>query len=394
MAFLLNLVIIKKMLFQQSLLRELRSTASGVFAVLLTTLVTIILIRALGRAASGRIEGELVLPLIIFNTVSFMGSIIILTAYIALLIVLTRWWKDSEMVVWMTAGKSLLSFLRPVWTFVWPLTATVAFLTFLATPWAEQQIISFEERMEGRGEIERISPGQFRESSAGDRVFFLENPDDESGRIGMVFVRSQESNNNQSFLVSATGRFEVDAEGSQWVVLERGHRTDLQAGSLESRQMGFDVYRIRVDPSAPMVRSRERAQAVPTWTLLQEPTPKGQGEMATRIGLPLLAIALAFFAIPLAFVHARSGRSVNLIIAILVYFIATNMLTSVQVSVAQGRMSFALGWWLVPVAVGLAASVLFWWRVGQRQGPLAWVVAKIARQRLLASQAQRKDSGS
>lgn len=50
------------MLFQKALLRELRSTAGGVLAVLLTTLVTMILIRALGRAASGRVDGELVRP--------------------------------------------------------------------------------------------------------------------------------------------------------------------------------------------------------------------------------------------------------------------------------------------------------------------------------------------
>ena len=73
------------MLFQKSLLRELRSTSGGVFAVLLTTLVTMILIRALGRAAAGRVDGELVLPLIVFNTINLLNTVLMLA------IVLPAW---------------------------------------------------------------------------------------------------------------------------------------------------------------------------------------------------------------------------------------------------------------------------------------------------------------
>ena len=173
-----NPAIIRKMLFQKSLLRELRSTSGGVFAVLLTTLVTMILIRALGRAAAGRVDGELVLPLIVFNTINLLNTVLMLTAYIAILMVLSRWWRDSEMVIWLSSGKSQLSFVKPIWRFIWPMMALVAMLSLVVTPWAQQQILAFEDEIQNRTDAQRASPGQFRESASGRRVFFLENPDD------------------------------------------------------------------------------------------------------------------------------------------------------------------------------------------------------------------------
>lgn len=38
-----------------------------------------------------------------------------------------------------------------------------------------------------------------------------------------------------------------DLEGQQWIVLERGYRTDLMPGYWETQTTGFEVYRFRVD---------------------------------------------------------------------------------------------------------------------------------------------------
>lgn len=365
------------MLFHKSLLRELRSTAGGVFAVLLTTLVTMILIRALGRAASGRVDGELVFPLIIFNTLTFMSSVLMLTIYISILIVLTRWWRDSEMVVWLTSGKSLVGFLSPVGSFLWPLVSLVAALSLFVAPWSQQQLQSYEDQVSNRGDIERISPGQFRESGSGKRVFFVENPDAENGRIGTVFVRSQEPSGREVLLISSTGRFELDEQGQQWVVLTSGNRVDIQPGSLESRAMGFDVYRIRADQSTPLARPSESTRARPTLDLLRAWEPRGQGELLLRLGLPMLALGLGVLAVPLSFVNIRAGRTVNLVIALFIYLTVTNLLTTMQAWVSQGQMAFGVAWGLLPGVLLACAAALFWWRVGLRRGPIDWLRSRL-----------------
>ena len=365
------------MLFHKSLLRELRSTAGGVFAVLLTTLVTMILIRALGRAASGRVESELVLPLIVFNTISLMNTVLMLTVYISLLVVLSRWWRDSEMVIWLTSGRSLLDLIKPAWSFIWPMMLLVTLLSTVVGPWSRQQITSFEEQIKARSDSERVTPGQFRESLSGQRVFFLENPDDESGRIGTVFVRSNEKSGHQTLLVSATGRFETDDRGQQWVVLERGQRTDIVPGTLESRSMGFETYRVRVDPSAPGLKGEQGVRAQSMMELISRGDAVAKGEISLRVGLPLLTLALGILAIPLAVMSARSGRAANLIVALLIYLIASNLFGAVKAAVSQTRLSFAMAWWPLPLALLLLAGVMIWWRMGQHMGPIEFIRAVV-----------------
>lgn len=369
------------MLFHKSLLRELRSTAGGVFAVLLTTLVTMTLIRALGRAASGRIDGELVFPLIVFNTLGLMSAVVMLTVYVSVLLVLGRWWKDSEMVIWLSSGKSLASLVKPVWSFIWPLMLVAALLSVFLVPWSGQQLSSFEEQIENRGDVQRVTPGQFRESLSGQRVFFLENPDDESGRIGTVFVRAQDASGMQTLLLSSTGRFEQDSQGGRWVVLERGHRTDMTPGGLEARTMSFDAYRIRVDSSTPITKPNNNLRNLSTMELLERPEPSARSELSTRIGLPLLTLAFGILAIPLAVSHARAGRSVNLIVALLVYLIASNLFTATKAAVSQGRLDFALAWWLLPAGMFTLAAVMFVWRM--RQYPslaeVGWMAFRLIR---------------
>jgi lipopolysaccharide export system permease protein len=369
------------MLFQKSLLRELRSAAGGVLAVLLTTLVTMTLIRMLGRAASGRIDSELVVPLIVFNTISLMHTVLMLTVYIAVLIVLSRWWKDSEMVIWLSSGKGLADLIAPVLRFVWPIMAIVAVLSMVASPWARDQILSFEDEIRSRGDAQRISPGQFRESLSGQRVFFLETPDDEAGRIGTVFVRTVEPSGEHMVLVSSTGRFEKDANGQQWVVLEKGYRTDYVPGGLESRTMGFDVYRVRLEQSIVGSRVGESLSATGTLELIKRDDRASKGELAIRVGFPLLTLALAILAIPLSATSARAGRATNLILALLIYLTASNFFSVIKSLLAQGKLSFAVAWWLLPTILLGLAGLLFWWRSRQRAGLFDWLLGLRAKTR-------------
>ena len=362
------------MLFQKSLLRELRTTTGGVLAVLLITLVTMTLIRILGRAASGRIDSELVLPLIVFNTIGLMHVVLMLTVYIAVLIVLSRWWRDSEMVIWLSSGKGLTDFIVPVLKFALPLMVLVGLLSMFASPWARDQTLSFEDEIRARGDAQRISPGQFRESLSGQRVFFLETPDDEAGKIGTVFVRSVEASGRHMVLVSSTGRFETDPEGQQWVVLEKGYRTDYLPGSLESRTMGFERYRVRLEQPIVSPRAGESLGATGTLELARRDDQASKGELALRLGFPLLTLSLAVLAIPLSVTSARTGRATNLIVALLIYVTASNLFSVIKSLLTQGALSFTIAWWLLPGLLLMLAAALFWWRSKQRPSLVDWML--------------------
>ena len=102
------------MVFRKALLRELATVALGTFLVLLGITLTTQLVRFLGQAASGAITSTGVAALLGFTLVSYLPVLLSLTVFIAVLMTLTRSYRDSEMIVWFSCGVSLTQWVRPV----------------------------------------------------------------------------------------------------------------------------------------------------------------------------------------------------------------------------------------------------------------------------------------
>ena len=121
------------------------STAGASFTVLFSICVTWTLIAVLGKAAGGKVASSDVIALIVFATLNYLPTILILTSFISVLMVVTRSYRDSEMVVWFASGMSLTRWIYPVLTFGLPLVLLTAALSFVATPWAKQKSSEYVE---------------------------------------------------------------------------------------------------------------------------------------------------------------------------------------------------------------------------------------------------------
>ncbi|MFP5406685.1 MAG: LptF/LptG family permease, partial [Gammaproteobacteria bacterium] len=109
--------------------------------------------------------------------------------------------------------------------------------------------------------------------------------------------------------------------------------------------------------------SDERSKVKPTLDLVRDPNERNLAELLWRIGLPVSAFLMALLAIPLSAMNPRMGRSVNLVAALLLYVLYNNLLSVVQAWVAQGRIPFALGVWVVHAVLAALIGWLFWRRV-------------------------------
>ena len=83
-------------IFRQSLVREFAGTAVATFMVLLGITVTTQLVRFLGLAAGGSITFSGVFALLAFTSFSYLPVLLSLTLFIAVLMSLTRCYRDSE----------------------------------------------------------------------------------------------------------------------------------------------------------------------------------------------------------------------------------------------------------------------------------------------------------
>ncbi|MBS1187647.1 MAG: putative rane protein [Burkholderiaceae bacterium] len=369
------------MIFKRALQRELISTAGGVFMTLFTITITIMLIRILGQAAGGRVDSRDVVALIGFAVLNYLSIIVILTGFVSVLLVITRSYQDSEMVVWFASGVSLTRWIRPVLTFGMPLVLTTCVLSFFVTPWANRQSAEFRERFEKRDDVSKVTPGKFQESANGNRVFFVEGVSGDLTKMKNVFVNSM-TGGRTGVVVANEGAITTDAQGDRLLVLENGMRYESIDGQADFRIMDFERYSIVVQAKSKAILGDTSARALPTGVLLASGNNLSMSEILWRVALPCMSLLLMLLAIPLSFVNPRVGRSTNLIIALLLFVTYSNVTSYFQASVARGRASFATSWWPVHLFVALVTIALFLLRlnVNSRYHPLAmWASLKRTR---------------
>ncbi|MBR0568841.1 LPS export ABC transporter permease LptF [Azoarcus sp. L1K30] len=349
------------MIFRRALQREFSYAAAAVFVALFAILITTVLIRLLGQAAGGSVPPDAVLALIGFGALTELPIVLTLTLFIAVLLSLSRSYRDSEMVVWFAAGVPLTAWIRPVLRFAVPLALVIGGVTLFLGPWAQLKNAEYRERLDSRDDTTRVAPGVFRESSGARRVFFVEVGAGEDGRVRNVFV-SEESGATLSVIAAAEGFIRNDEDGNRYVILEKGRRYDGKPGTPEYRVMSFDRYQVQIE-SPQVAAGPAKVRTRSTLELLQERTPRNLGELAGRIGIPVAALLLALLAIPLSFVNPRAGRTNNLLLALFTYLIYSNVITVCQAWVAQGRLRFELAVILPHVVVLGLIAVMFYRRL-------------------------------
>ena len=176
------------MIFKQALRRELSFTTGGVFLVLVTIMITTLVIRILGFAANGSVNPKDALVLITLATLGYMAVLLTVSLFVAVLIVLVRWYKDSEMIVWFASGLSITNLINPILRFATPLIIIITLLALFVWPWANRESTLISQRFQQRDDVSMVTAGQFKESAKAERVFFIEELDVDKSEIGRAHV--------------------------------------------------------------------------------------------------------------------------------------------------------------------------------------------------------------
>ena len=345
------------MIFHRAALREFANTAIAVFVALFAIMLTTQLIRLLAQAAGGSLASEAVVALLGFSALNYLPVLLSLTLFIAVLLSLSRSYRDSEMLVWFSCGQSLTAWIRPVLSFALPMVLTISVLALFLSPWALSKSAEYRQKMDNRDDVARVSPGSFKESAGADRVFFAEAVSGNDTLVRNVFISSVQ-HGRLGVMAAAQGHHESMPNGDRFLVLENGRRYEGTPGQADYRVMQFERYAVRIE-------SRESQGLAVTpkhlsiLTLVMDPTPANLGELLWRVGIPLAALNLSLLAIPLSFVNPRAGRTNNLIFAVLTYMVYSNLISISQAWVSQGRLGFEVGVWLVHVVMFVLLLLLF-----------------------------------
>lgn len=347
--------------FHRTLVLEFAGNGALIFATLLGIVVISQLIRFLGDAVSGKLAVDGVLALLGFSALNYLPVLLSISLFISILLTLSRCYRDSEMVVWFCAGIGLTRWIRPVLWYATPVVMVIALLSLVLSPWSLKKADEYKSKLESRDEVATISPGIFRESGQSDRVYFVEKLDAGTGRISNIFVRSIQ-NAQLGTMVARDGFQETMKNGDRFLVLLNGTRYEGRPGQRDYRIVEFERYAMRID-SVATKSSLPNLRALPTQALWRNPTSWNLSELEWRLGLPISAAVLSLLAIALSYVNPRAGRSLNLILAIVLYMLYSNMISVTNAWVGQGKLSPGIGLWGIHALMLLITVLLFYWRM-------------------------------
>lgn len=338
------------------ILKEVLASWLVVTGALLIILLTNQVASVLERAAENQFPREVVLELIGLGALQNLSILMPVGLLLAIVLAFGRLYHESEMAAAQACGVGPARIHAPVVALALAVAALVAWLTLEVGPAATARTLHLRDAAVRAGQFAPIVPGRFRTFGAGTVVYAQQTADD--GTLLRVFVRRQRGDRLEVALAQRA-RHEISEGGrAHTITLYDGERYEGVPGSGEYRIMRFaeNVIPVRV-PEA--TQGRANLEALPTGALLASADPSQRAELHWRLALPTMAIVLTLVAVPLSRLRPRQGRYARVWLAVVIYFVYSNLSSAGKVWLARGLLPAWLGlWWVHVVVAALAALVV------------------------------------
>jgi lipopolysaccharide export system permease protein len=325
-------------LFSKKLVAELSMVFTGSVMVFFVIMLVGMGGRLMKDAVRSNFGIEGLFNLIMLYSLRYAHFLMMASLALAILFVLSRLWRDQEMVIWLTSGLSLRRVCLPVLGFSIPIIIVIAILSLSLGPWAARESLDLR-RTFAQNRMSMIHAGVFREVGRGG-TFFVEEVEKDSGKIKEIFGE-QRKEDSRMVLRAPLGYLATGNDGSTNIVLEDGIRYDWDAQKIEIESIDFSRYEVRLfaPPAKTSVLGMEK---IPLRDLLQRNDPAAYAEFFHRLAQPIGAIFLALIVVPLSYVQPRLGRSYNILSTCLLFFVYFNLEMILYTLSLKGKIMAAL----------------------------------------------------
>ena len=343
------------------ILREIIASWVVVTGVLLVVLLTNQLARVLQRAANNQYPHDVVLKLIGLGVLQNLGILVPVGLLLGIVLALGRLYHDSELTAAQACGVGPSRVYGPIAVFAVVIALLQLWISLSLAPAALSQTLALRTAALRSGQFSPIAAGRFRTFGGSDAVVYAERVNHD-GTLSKVFVE-REQRGKVEVALADRARHEVTPDGrTHRITLYDGERFEGVPGGAKFRIMRFAEHVIPVPiPPPPSVASNP--SAMPMRALLASNDLKAAAELQWRIALPMMAVVLAVLAVPISRLRPRQGRYARVWMAILLYLIYSNLVSTGTVWIQKGRVPPTIGlWWTHAVVIAL--TVLAVWAPG------------------------------
>ncbi len=307
----------------------------------------------LGEMARGKVPPILLLSQLGLRLVRYLPLILPLGLMLGLLLATGRLYRDSEMHVLHAIGVGPARLLRPLALIVVPVLVVIGTCSLWLGPRADR--LAHEMVVEANKNllVAGLEPGRFTRVGNGG-VAYVGAMSTDGKHLQRVFVY-RDRDGRIDVATARAGELYRD-HGERVLALLDGFRVE---GPMVGRDLDYRLMRYaRNEIQLPEVDDKVDLNA-PEWkttrALLGIHTAAAQAELHARIAPPLLALAFALLAIPLARTSPRQSRYGALLLAFLAYLTGVFLMMLGTQWIAEGRLPGALGlWWLLLPLLTLA----------------------------------------
>jgi len=327
--------------------------------VLLVLLLAQQIAAVLERAAVNQFPQGVVLQLIWLGALQNLSILVPVGLLLGVVLAFGRLYHDSEMAAALACGVAPAKLYLPIAALAVVVTVFLAWLTLVLAPQATERTLTLRSAAVRAGLFAPISAGKFRTFGGQSAVIYAEevNPD---GTLGNVFVE-RNSGPRVEVAVAHRARHTVTSDGmTHTITLYDGERFEGVPGSREWHMLKpFPELIVPLQVPAPsdVVKNLD---AQPSLALYQSSDLVKRAELHWRVALPMMCVVLTLLAVPLSRLNPRQGRYARVWLAVVIYFVYSNLISAGKVWIARGTVPEAVGlWWTHAAVVLLALAVIF-----------------------------------
>ncbi|HVR80646.1 MAG TPA: LPS export ABC transporter permease LptF [Luteimonas sp.] len=347
------------------LLREFSQAIFAALVVLMMVSLGGVFADVLSDILRGRVPAGMMLSQLGLQVIRYLPLILPLGLMLGLLLAVGRLYRDAEMPILTSIGIGPKRLLRPLLLATLPVVAVIAVCSLWLGPWAKHTSQEMIAAANHNLLITGLEPGRFTELPGGGGVVYIGSMSNDGTRLSRIFVYKQDGD-RLDVTTAKSGALTFDGPRERYLTLQDGFRVEgpLERGR-DFRLMRYASNDLRL-PQDESKRDGGDPQAMSTPELLRDSRPEAGAQLHYRLAPPLLALAFALLAVPLARSPPRQPRYGRILMGFLAYLVGMNLMILGTDWLGSGKLPMAFGlWWLVlPL---LAAALWMYLRDGRMQ---------------------------
>lgn len=305
------------MIIFRYLVRQVYPTMIGVTAILLFAVIFAIFIQLLNSAASGKYSLQMALELTLLDIPLLTGYVMGLGLFVAILLVYSRMYSDSEMTVLFACGYSRTQLIRHTLLY----SLLVMIVVGVMSLWVQPRTFYYKGLITAQGKttlaLFSLSQliGKFQPLPDG-RVIYM----DEKKRVFLAELPRLGKTSWQVMLAESMDK-KLNMNTKEWLlILKNGSFYSGTPGKHEARLGDFKEVGYYIAPEVAVVdANRTRIKSMEKLWKEKKTDLDAMAELQMRLSMPLTIPILVLIAIPLSQVRNRQTKHAGFSLGILLY---------------------------------------------------------------------------